>query len=111
MRALTIGGVGTALETLRILVHHHNMGGGPKLTVIGEASLGEDYKPLPEAAPSRSKRPTLEQYRLAARRIYHEEGSVEVDDRAVVSERAPGGDAGRYVQAWVWVSDMEARLL
>jgi hypothetical protein len=53
-------------------------------------------------------KPTLEQYRAAARRLYHEEGSVEVDERARVSERAAGGDAGRYVQAWVWVADDEA---
>lgn len=54
------------------------------------------------------KKPIANHYRIAARRLYHEEGKCEVDDRARVSESAEGGDAGRYVQAWVWVADDEA---
>jgi hypothetical protein len=53
--------------------------------------------------------PTVEQYRAAAKRLFNEDGCIEVDDRAAVSEQAPGGDAGRYVQAWVWVPDEEAQ--
>jgi len=52
---------------------------------------------------------TLNQYRGAAKRLHHQEGTCEVDDRAKVSSKAAGGDAGRYVQAWVWVPDDEAR--
>ena len=33
---------------------------------------------------------------------YHCEGSLEIDDHAVVSS---SGDGGAYVQAWVWVED------
>lgn len=51
---------------------------------------------------------TNAQYVAAAKRMHHEEGTREVDDRARVSSKAPGGDAGRYVQAWVWVPDEEA---
>ena len=46
-------------------------------------------------------------YRRAARAEYEREGEVEIDDNAVISR---GDDAGAYVQAWVWVSDEEARL-
>lgn len=52
--------------------------------------------------------PAVERYREAARRMYHDEGAIEIDDHAVISTPAEGGDAGRYVQAWVWVSDEEA---
>ena len=54
--------------------------------------------------------PTNKDYIKAAKNIYHDEGRIEIDDRARVSEPAPGGDAGRYVQAWVWVSDTDAAL-
>ena len=43
-------------------------------------------------------------YIEAARRIYAEEGTLEIDDDASVS---PGDDPGAYVQAWVWVEDAE----
>lgn len=41
-----------------------------------------------------------EDYRNAARRKYHDEGTCEIDDNAVVSV---SDDEGAYVQAWVWV--------
>jgi hypothetical protein len=43
-----------------------------------------------------------QEYRDAARRLYHREGSVEIDDNAAVSY---GDDPGAYVQAWTWVSE------
>lgn len=49
------------------------------------------------------------QYVQAAKRLYHEEGEIEVDDSARVSSHALGGDEGTYVQAWVWVPDAEAK--
>lgn len=42
-------------------------------------------------------------YRLAARRMFHMEGEMEIDDNASVSLGADGA----WVQAWVWVSDTE----
>ena len=42
----------------------------------------------------------LRAYADAAKRLYHDEGSVEIDDGAEVSK---GSDEGAYVQAWVWV--------
>jgi hypothetical protein len=47
-------------------------------------------------------------YRKAARRLYHDEGHIEVDEKAEVSISTDGrwkeGQArGCYVQAWVWV--------
>lgn len=36
-----------------------------------------------------------------ARQGYQREGTLEIDDGAVISE---GGENGAYVQAWVWVS-------
>lgn len=40
-----------------------------------------------------------------AQEQYDDEGTIEVDDGAKVSEvpLAKGGDHGAYVQAWVWV--------
>jgi hypothetical protein len=43
-------------------------------------------------------------YVVAARRIHGDEGSVEIDDRAVLSDSCEGN----YVSAWVWVSDEDA---
>lgn len=51
-------------------------------------------------------RPTLsdEQYREAAKNLYHNDGECEIDDTAVVSVSE---DGGAYVQAWVWVYDTD----
>lgn len=38
------------------------------------------------------------QYRQEAKDRYHDEGTIEVDDNATVSQ----SDDGAYVQAWVW---------
>lgn len=46
-----------------------------------------------------------EKFVLAAKEEYQEEGTVEVDDGAVVSYSS---DGGAYVQAWVWVTNDEA---
>jgi len=49
--------------------------------------------------------------RQYAREQYCEEGSIEIDENAQISDSAaPGGDAGAYVQAWVWVSYAEAEV-
>lgn len=51
-------------------------------------------------------------YRDAAKRWKHEEGVLEIDDLAEVSELVAEaddpGDEGAYVAAWLWVSDEEA---
>ena len=44
-------------------------------------------------------------YRAAARKRYHNEGTCEIDENAVVSV---SDDEGAYVQAWVWVDDTDA---
>ena len=58
---------------------------------------------------ARNKRPTHEQYRLTAKRLFHEEGKIEIDDRTRISAPGKDGDDGVYVQAWVWVSAEDAR--
>lgn len=50
-------------------------------------------------------RPTNEQYLAAAKRIHVEEGTLEIDEPAIVSQSEGGG---AYVQAWVWVHDEDA---
>lgn len=46
--------------------------------------------------------PPFEQaVRKKARELYHEEGTLEIDDDAIVSE----SEGGSYVAAWVWVPD------
>lgn len=43
-------------------------------------------------------------YRELARSQYQDDGSIEIDDDAVVSK---SGADGAYVQAWVWVADSD----
>ena len=38
-------------------------------------------------------------FRLRAKELYHEEGEIEIDEKARVSV----SDEGAYVEAWVWV--------
>lgn len=40
-----------------------------------------------------------------ARKLYHREGELEIDDGAVVSRADGNPSGGAYVQAWVWVPD------
>jgi len=46
-------------------------------------------------------------YRAAAKAQWHDEGSCEIDDKALVS-RDGEDDIGAYVQAWVWVTNEDA---
>jgi hypothetical protein len=49
-----------------------------------------------------ASQPPFEQaIRNQARRIYHEEGTLEIDDDAIVSQ----SEGGCFVAAWVWVPD------
>lgn len=43
-------------------------------------------------------------YRAAAREIYAEDDSVDIDDFAVISR----GEHGAFVAAWVWVPEIVA---
>lgn len=43
--------------------------------------------------------------RNQARKEFHRDGEIEVDDTAVVSRAEGNPDHGAYVQAWVWVDD------
>lgn len=43
--------------------------------------------------------PITDQYRQKAKSIWEDEGQIEIDQNAVVSE----SENGAYVQAWVWV--------
>jgi uncharacterized protein YlaI len=49
-----------------------------------------------------------EWFRSQAAECYEEEGRIEVDDGAMISE---GNDPGAYVQAWVWVEAPRAKYL
>jgi hypothetical protein len=59
-------------------------------------------------ARRRTKGPSDEATVRAAHRMFHDEGTIEVDDNATVSRADGNLDRGAYVQAWVWVSDDEA---
>lgn len=48
---------------------------------------------------------TDEQYRKKAKEKYEDEGTIEIDEDALVST----GDCGAYVQAWVWVYNDDAQ--
>ncbi|MCA2972147.1 MAG: hypothetical protein INH43_26825 [Acidobacteriaceae bacterium] len=46
--------------------------------------------------------PPFEQaVRKKAHEMYHDEGTLEIDDNAIVSQ----SEGGCYVAAWVWVAD------
>lgn len=51
----------------------------------------------------RKARHTEAEYVAAARRMHHDEGTLEVEPDAPVSWAV--GEGGAYVQAWVWVPD------
>lgn len=55
-----------------------------------------------------SKKISDARYVAAARVMFNDEGTLEVDDGAVVSQADGNPDGGAYVQAWVWVSDDDA---
>lgn len=48
-----------------------------------------------------------DKFRAVAKEKHHDEGSIEIDDAAIVSR---GDDDGCYVQAWIWVSDDDASI-
>ena len=47
---------------------------------------------------------TRKQYVAAAHRLYQDDGSLEIDESATISE---GVEHGAYVQAWIWVRDSD----
>lgn len=50
-----------------------------------------------------------DKYRAAAKRLWADDGSIEIDDDAKVSRADdPEAEAGAYVQAWVWVGNDDA---
>jgi hypothetical protein len=66
-----------------------------------------DSQPVAHPDSSTPTAATVEAYRDAAHRIWHDDGRIEIDDSPEISR---GCDSGAYVQAWVWVydSDLEA---
>jgi len=52
--------------------------------------------------------PTDKQMITAAKRKYHDEGTIEIDDNAKISRSDDNESKGAYVQAWVWVEDCDA---
>lgn len=51
-------------------------------------------------------RVTKKQYVEVAKVLYHDEGTVEIDDKPSISRST---DGGAYVAAWVWVSDSDVQ--
>ena len=56
-------------------------------------------------ASDKAKEAEDDKWRAMAKTLHEEEGTLEIDDNAVVSY---GDDPGCYVAAWVWVPDEEA---
>jgi hypothetical protein len=48
-------------------------------------------------------------YRTQAVKCYHDEGFIEIDEYAPVSQADGNSGNGAYVQAWVWIADPEAQ--
>ena len=88
-------------RTNESLHHHQNSNQRHRLPEIGRS--GNGLVPAPENDRQGSARPR-EERRLEiielAREQREQEGAVEIDDNALLSE---GNDNGCYVQAWVWV--------
>lgn len=57
-------------------------------------------------AKRKASRVTNREFVAAAKKLYHREGELEVDDGARVS--VDNRSEGAYVQAWVWVGADEA---
>ncbi len=51
------------------------------------------------------KKPTNKQTVKTAKRLFQDDGTLEVDDGAEVSRADGNPEQGAYVQAWVWVPD------
>lgn len=49
-----------------------------------------------------------EKYVAAAQRRHQDEGTLEIDEGATVSDSGDSEEGGCYVQAWVWVTDEDA---
>jgi hypothetical protein len=60
-----------------------------------------------EAAPDPKVDEIDEAYRAAAKELHVSEGTLEIDDGAIVSRSA---DGGAYIAAWVWVYAGDAAL-
>lgn len=58
----------------------------------------------------RRPRITDKRYVSAAKRLFNDPGTIEIDNGAIVSRAPKNPDKGAYVQAWVWVDDVEARI-
>jgi len=70
--------------------------------------LMEEGAPVTESDPPAlaAPDPIDEAYRKAAKKQYHDEGRIEVDDGATVSKAQDVTvSGGAYVQAWVWVEN------
>jgi hypothetical protein len=50
---------------------------------------------------------TTQAYRNAAKRVWHDDGQIEIDEDAIVSHSS---GSGAYVQAWVWICDDQIEL-
>jgi hypothetical protein len=71
-----------------------------------EDLLESDEKLDPKDSTLAKRSPGLhldEQYRTAAKDTYHQDGSIEIDDHAIVSH----SEEGAYVQAWVWIDQWQ----
>jgi hypothetical protein len=44
-------------------------------------------------------------YRTQAKKQFHEEGLIEIDENAQVSRSEDEPHEGAYVQAWVWIAN------
>jgi hypothetical protein len=62
----------------------------------------EDF--VAEERAMNPKRPTDKQLIATAKKLYHDEGSIEIDDAPEISKPGDTDPEGVYVQAWVWVA-------
>ena len=53
----------------------------------------------------KTDKPLVHEYRAAAIEFHYDEGAIEVDDSAPVSQAEGNPDGGAYVQAWIWIPD------
>jgi hypothetical protein len=56
-----------------------------------------------------AKQITDDMFISAARSLYHEEGTIEIDDKPEVSRTGDADEEGAYVAAWVWVPNKSAK--
>ena len=78
-----------------------------RIVVVAEQAILEHANAkIGTLVAAKAKEAEDNKWRAMAKALHEEEGTLEIDDNAIVSY---GDDLGCYVAAWVWVPDEDAQ--